>query len=208
MTLLIQASAVAFAHGGNDVFTDLTFEIREGDRIAVVGENGSGKSTLFRLLARPLNEHQALSVLAEFLFDRDDALRPVAALSGGQRSRLQVALLMLGEANFLLLDEPTNNLDIGSRETLEDALLGFGGSLIAISHDRYFVDRLCTRIVEVDAGIVRDFAGPFRYYRAHPDKGTMLTRALRDVPATGELTRTGSGRRRAADPSRRRAAKG
>lgn len=135
---------------------------------------------------KPLNEQQALSALVEFLFDRDDAVRPVSALSGGERSRLQLAILMLSGANFLLLDEPTNNLDIASVETLEDALLRFGGSFIAISHDRYFLDRVCTRIIEVDAGIVRDFAGPFHYSREHPEAGTVRTRPLRDTHSKDE----------------------
>lgn len=143
-------------------------------------------------LVKPLNEQQALSALVEFLFDRDDALRPVTALSGGERSRLQLALLMLGGANVLLLDEPTNNLDIASVETLEDALLRFGGTFLAISHDRYFLDRVCTRIVEVDGGIVRDFPGPFHYYQEHPDAGTVRTRALSE---TGPAGKAGSKRR-------------
>ncbi len=146
--------------------------------------------------AKPLNEQQALSVLVEFLFDRDDAMRPVSALSGGERSRVQLAILMLSGANFLLLDEPTNNLDIASVETLEEALLGFGGSLISISHDRYFLDRVCTRIVEVDSGIVRDFPGSFRYYQNHPDKGTVLTRARRKSPGSGSPTIPRKERRR------------
>ncbi len=132
---------------------------------------------------KPLNEQQALGVLVEFLFDRDSAMRPVSALSGGERSRLQLAILMLCGANFLLLDEPTNNLDLASVETLEEALIDFGGSFVAISHDRYFLDRVCTRIIEVDGGIVRDFPGPFRYYQEHHDKGTVLTRALRETQA-------------------------
>jgi len=138
---------------------------------------------------KPLNEQQALSTLVEFLFDRDDAMRPISALSGGERSRLQLALLMLSGANFFLLDEPTNNLDIASVEALEDALLMFGGSFLAISHDRYFLDRVCTRIIEVSAGIVRDFAGPFHYYQERPEAGAVRTRALHEERLADEPTR-------------------
>jgi ATP-binding cassette subfamily F protein 3 len=154
-------------------------------------------------LAKSLNEQQALSVLVEFLFDREDAMRPVSALSGGERSRLQLAILMLSGANVLLLDEPTNNLDLASVETLEDALMGFGGSFIAISHDRYFLDRICTRIIEVDAGIVRDFPGSFQYYRDHPDKDTVLTRALRDAPAPQATAAHGKKRHRSDGKARK-----
>lgn len=158
--------------------------------------------------AKPLNEQQALSVLVEFLFDRDDAMRPVSALSGGERSRLQLVALILEGANFLLLDEPTNNLDIASVEVLEEALLGFGGSLIAISHDRYFLDRVCTRIVEVNRGVVRDFPGSFRDYQDHPETGTVLTRTRRESPKNDSGTSRRKERRRASSAVRNTAAGG
>ena len=96
-----------------------------------------------------------MSFLGKFLFDYDQARGLVKNLSGGERSRLQMALLMLSKANFLLLDEPTNNLDIASAEVLEDALDEFEGSLLVISHDRYFLDRIVDRVVELDAGKLR-----------------------------------------------------
>jgi ATP-binding cassette subfamily F protein 3 len=125
---------------------------------------------------KPLNEQQALSALVEYGFDRTDALNRSGALSGGERSRLQILGLILAGANFLLLDEPTNNLDIASTEALEAALLEQAGSLLAISHDRYFLDRVCTRIIEVNDGLVRDYPGGYTWYKEHPDKGTWLTR--------------------------------
>ena len=124
---------------------------------------------------KPLNEQQALSFLVGFLFDRDDTLNPIANLSGGERSRLQIATLILRGANFLLLDEPTNNLDLASIEELEEALLDFPGAILTISHDRYYLDKLCTRIIELNDGIVRDYPGGFSYYDANRDKGTELT---------------------------------
>ena len=105
------------------------------------------------------------------LFDRDDAMNRIGALSGGERSRLQIAILILKGANFLLLDEPTNNLDIGSVETLEDALLDFPGTILSISHDRFYLDKICTRIIEIDDGVLRDFPGGYSYYQSNPTKG-------------------------------------
>ena len=103
---------------------------------------------------KPLNEQQAISFLVGMLFDRDDAMNRIGDLSGGERSRLQIAILILKGANFLLLDEPTNNLDIASVETLEEALLDFPGTILSISHDRYYLDKICHRILEIDDGIV------------------------------------------------------
>ncbi|MBA2469567.1 MAG: ABC-F family ATP-binding cassette domain-containing protein [Chloroflexia bacterium] len=127
---------------------------------------------------KPLNEQQALGFLIGFLFDRDDALRPAGELSGGERSRLRIALLILSGANFLLLDEPTNNLDIDSVGALEDALIDFGGTILAISHDRYFLDRVCGRTLALDAGVIRDYPGPYSWVMQNLEKGTPLTRRL------------------------------
>jgi ATP-binding cassette subfamily F protein 3 len=89
---------------------------------------------------------------------------------------MQILGLILAGANFLLLDEPTNNLDIASTEALEAALLEQSGSMLAISHDRYFLDRVCTRIIEVENGLVRDYPGGYGWYRDQPELGTWLTR--------------------------------
>ncbi|MEX1157421.1 MAG: ABC-F family ATP-binding cassette domain-containing protein [Thermomicrobiales bacterium] len=124
---------------------------------------------------KAMNEQQAIGFLVGLLFDRDDALTKIGKLSGGERSRLQIALLILQGANFLLLDEPTNNLDIPSIEVLEAALLDFGGSILTISHDRYYLDRICQRIIEIEAGIVREYAGGFSYYNEHRGNGAELT---------------------------------
>ena len=123
---------------------------------------------------KALSEPAALGFLSTLLFDRNDSINAVRNLSGGERSRLQIALLMLKEANFLLLDEPTNNLDIASCEELEDALLDFDGTILTISHDRYFLDKLATRVVELDNGVVREYRGGFTYYDRHRGSGTVL----------------------------------
>lgn len=116
--------------------------------------------------ATPMSESEAVSFLGKFLFSYEQARGPVAALSGGERSRLQMALLMLSKANFLLLDEPTNNLDIASAEVLEDTLEDFEGTVLVISHDRYFLDRVADRIVELEHGRLAEYIGGYSEFLA------------------------------------------
>jgi ATP-binding cassette subfamily F protein 3 len=116
--------------------------------------------------AAPLSEQAAVSFLGRFLFTYEQAQGTVADLSGGERSRLQMVLLMLSDANLLLLDEPTNNLDIPSAEVLEDALSEFEGSIFIISHDRYFLDRVVDRIVELDQGALTEYLGGYSDFEA------------------------------------------
>ena len=114
--------------------------------------------------ARPMYEQQAVSLLGRFLFPYEMVRNQVGELSGGERSRLQLAKLMLSDANFLLLDEPTNNLDLPSCEVLENALDEFEGTVLVISHDRYFLDRVVDRIVELDDGALSEYPGDYSYY--------------------------------------------
>jgi len=116
--------------------------------------------------AAPLTENAAVSFLKRFLFTYEQIRGAVGNLSGGERSRLQMALLMLSDANFLLLDEPTNNLDIPSAEVLEDALEDFDGTLLVISHDRYFLDRVVDRIVELEDCTLAEYLGNYSDYQA------------------------------------------
>jgi ATP-binding cassette subfamily F protein 3 len=109
--------------------------------------------------ARPCTEGEAVALLAKFLFPYEQVRRANSSLSGGERTRLQLLLLMLGGANLLVLDEPTNHLDIDSVEALEAALERFDGTVVAISHDRYFLDRIADRIVDVADGDARAFEG-------------------------------------------------
>lgn len=125
---------------------------------------------------KPWTENQAISFLSTLLFSRDDSMNRVSALSGGERARLQIAALMLGGANLLLLDEPTNNLDIASRESLENALIEFEGTIVTISHDRYFLDNVCTRTIEIRDGLVTDYPGGYSEYLSRSGMGTLLTR--------------------------------
>ncbi len=114
---------------------------------------------------KPMNEPQAISFLHGLLFSFEDIHTPIRRLSGGVKSRLQIARLMLTDANFLLLDEPTNNLDIASVEVLEAALEEFEGTILTVSHDRYFLDKIVTKILAIDNdGRVRMYPGNFSYY--------------------------------------------
>ena len=114
----------------------------------------------------PISEAEAVSRLMKFLFGYEQVRRPLDALSGGEWTRLQLLLLMLEGANCLLLDEPTNHLDIESVEMLERALESFEGTVVFVSHDRYFLDRIADRILEVDGGAVRSYEGGWSTWRA------------------------------------------
>ncbi len=114
--------------------------------------------------AKECSEGAAVAFLLKFLFTYEQCRQRVGDLSGGERSRLQLALLMLSGANFLLLDEPTNNLDIASAEVLENSLQNFEGTVLCVSHDRYFLDRMATRIVELDSGRLTDYVGGYSDY--------------------------------------------
>jgi ATP-binding cassette subfamily F protein 3 len=111
--------------------------------------------------AKPIGEGEAVGLLVKFLFDYEQLRRPVGSMSGGERTRLRCLLLMPSRANCLVLDEPTNHLDIPAVETLESALEGYDGTVVAVSHDRYFLDRIADRIVEVRDGDVRAYEGGF-----------------------------------------------
>jgi ATP-binding cassette subfamily F protein 3 len=114
--------------------------------------------------AKAFNEGQAVAFLGRYLFGYRQASQKIGSLSGGERSRLQLALLVLSGVNFLLLDEPTNNLDIASAEVLENALDEFEGTALIISHDRYFLDRTVSRIVELEGGALMEYRGGYSDY--------------------------------------------
>ena len=188
---VLEVRDLAFSYGTEMLIQNLSFLVRRGERVMILGKNGSGKSTLMRLLNSRLvpseggisygynikvgyydQENRGLngsntvfeemrleypdktdlelrSTLALFLFDKDDIERRISTLSGGERARLTLSKLILKKVNLLILDEPTNHLDIGSCEALENALIAFPGTIIAVSHDRYFINRIATRIIEL-----------------------------------------------------------
>ncbi len=121
---------------------------------------------------KPMYEGQAVRFLGQFLFPYEMVRKRVRDLSGGERSRLQLAKLMLSDANFLVLDEPTNNLDLPSCEVLENALDEFEGTVLVISHDRYFLDRAVDRIVELEEGALVEYPGDYTYYREEKERRT------------------------------------
>lgn len=185
----LEVRRLAKSYEGREVFRDVSFKLRTGDRVALIGPNGVGKSTLFKILMNRevpdrgmvrygvnadigyYDQHQqelnpANTVLDEvwnafptmeqskvrgalglFLFSGDDVFAKIGSLSGGERGRVALTKLMLRKDNLLLLDEPTNHLDMDSREVLEDALADFPGTILAISHDRYFINRFADRVM-------------------------------------------------------------
>ena len=194
------------AFGPLQLFSDLNFSIKRGERVALIGNNGTGKTTILKILNGLLDadsgsftlgarvqigyydqEHHVLhpektlfeeisdaypdldnttirSTLAAFLFTGDDVFKRIADLSGGERGRVSLAKLMLSEANFLILDEPTNHLDIVSKEILEQALNRYTGTVLYVSHDRYFINTTATRILDLTGGDLVNYIGNYDYY--------------------------------------------
>lgn len=188
------------------LFTNVSFEVKRGEHIAVIGDNGTGKTTLLKILNQVLpadtgsftigtnveigyydQEHHVLhmdktifdeisddypdltstkirNMLAAFLFTGDDVFKRIGDLSGGERGRVSLAKLMLSRANFLILDEPTNHLDITSKEILEKALNDYTGTLLYVSHDRYFINQTATRILDLVNHTFVNYIGNYDYY--------------------------------------------
>ncbi|TGB01498.1 ABC-F family ATP-binding cassette domain-containing protein [Halobacillus salinus] len=139
------------------------------------------------------NEKDIRTVLGNFLFSGEDVLKPVSALSGGEKARLSLAKLMMQQANFLILDEPTNHLDLDSKEVLEAALVNYPGTLLFVSHDRYFINKIATQIVEMLPGETRKFLGDYDYYASKKQEEYELQQIeeaerLANEPASSEPT--------------------
>ena len=117
-----------------------------------------------------MNNTKIRNVLAAFLFTGEDVFKTIGELSGGERGRLSLAKLMLSPANFLILDEPTNHLDIPSKEILEDALSNYTGTILTVSHDRYFINKIATRILELRNKVLTNYKGNYDYYEENRDR--------------------------------------
>ncbi len=120
-------------------------------------------------------EKEIRTILGNFLFTGDDVLKPVSSLSGGQKARLALAKLMMQKSNLLILDEPTNHLDLNSKEILENALIDYPGTLLFVSHDRYFINRVTTTVVELSTEGAQEYLGDYDYYVEK--KNEMIERA-------------------------------
>ena len=203
---VLAVDSLSKAFGDNRLFEDISFNIRLGDRVALIGPNGCGKSTLFKIILGKIppssgtvktgtgveigyydqelqsldpnntvleelwrdfpqmRETEIRNALAARLFRGDSVYKSVGSLSGGEKGHLLLTKLVLANNNFLLLDEPTNHLDMPSREELERALLEFPGTILMISHDRYFLNKLANRVIAMESGGITEYLGNYDDY--------------------------------------------
>ena len=203
---VLTVTGLAKSFGSQKLFSNLNFEIKRGEKVAIIGKNGTGKTTILKIINDLLpadageikpgakvqiayydQEHQVLhsektlfdelqdtypymdntevrNVLAAFLFTGDDVFKRISEISGGERGRVSLAKLMLSDANLLILDEPTNHLDIVSKEILEDAINAYEGTVLYVSHDRYFINKTATRILDLTEQTLLNYPGNYDYY--------------------------------------------
>ena len=222
---VLTVEGLSKAFPGQTLFTDINFEIKRGERVALIGNNGTGKTTILKILNGIVDadagrfalgskvqigyydqEHHVLhmektifqeisdtyptlteteirNMLAAFLFTGDDVFKLISSLSGGERGRVSLAKLMLSEANFLILDEPTNHLDIASKEILEEALNSYTGTVLYVSHDRYFINQTATRIMDLTNQAIVNYIGDYDYYLEQKEEMTRIYAPVQETAA-------------------------
>ena len=222
---VLTVEGLSKAFPGQTLFTDINFEIKRGERVALIGNNGTGKTTILKILNGIVDadagrfalgskvqigyydqEHHVLhmektifqeisdtyptlteteirNMLAAFLFTGDDVFKLISSLSGGERGRVSLAKLMLSEANFLILDEPTNHLDIASKEILEEALNSYTGTVLYVSHDRYFINQTATRIMDLTNQAIVNYIGDYDYYLEKKEEMTRIYAPVQETSA-------------------------
>ena len=213
---VLHVEELSKSFGSLTLFEHLSFDIKKGEHVAIIGDNGTGKTTILKMINELTapdtgeirlgsnvavgyydQEHHVLhmektlfeeisddypsltnteirNTLAAFLFTGDDVFKQVRTLSGGERGRVSLAKLMLSEANFLILDEPTNHLDIMSKEILEDALNAYTGTVLYVSHDRYFINKTASRILDLNRHVLTSYLGNYEYYLEKKDEQLAL----------------------------------
>lgn len=223
---VLMVNDLSMSFKDKQLFKHIGFDIKRGDKVAIVGPNGVGKTTLFRIILGQLQadsgevklgsrvqvgyydqEHSTLdtsntiigeiqaafpdltnghirNVLAAFLFTSDDVFKPISTLSGGERGRVALAKIMLSKANFLILDEPTNHLDVMSKEVLERAISNYDGTVLYVSHDRYFINQTATKVLEMQQTHMSTYLGDYDYYQEKKKELTSTHTNLASNPAT------------------------
>ena len=229
---VLSVKALSKSFGEKTLFSNISFEIKRSEHVAVIGANGTGKTTLLKILNEQepattgsfklgtnveigyydqehavlhmektifdeiqddypyMNDTKVRNVLAAFLFRGDDVYKRIGDLSGGEQGRVSLAKLMLSNANFLILDEPTNHLDIQGREVLEDAIRNYEGTVLYVSHDRYFINKTATRILELFENRFDNYIGDYDYYLEKKEDVRKYGGSVLDVNANSQKPRT------------------
>ncbi len=223
---VLTVTELAKSYDSQTLFTSLNFDIKRGERIAIIGNNGTGKTTILKIINQiveadagevklgskvkigyydqeyavlnmdntlfeeisdtypSLTNTEIRNTLAAFLFTNDDVFKRIGDLSGGERGRVSLAKLMLSESNFLILDEPTNHLDISSKEILEQALNNYTGTVLYVSHDRYFINKTATRILDLTNQTLVNYIGNYDYYIEKKDEFTRIYASSNDISSS------------------------
>ncbi|WP_242941995.1 ATP-binding cassette domain-containing protein [Desulfonispora thiosulfatigenes] len=204
--IVLKVNEIEMGFAEKSLFDDISFEMRKGDKVALIGANGTGKTTILKIIMGKLNplkgsidygsrvsigyfdqehkdlheekqviqelcdafnmgEKEARNKLATILFQGDDVFKLVRDLSGGEKGRLALLKIILQSPNLLIMDEPTNHLDIPSKEIIENILVDFPGSLLVISHDRYFLDKVTNKTFELEKGSLKEYLGSYSYFK-------------------------------------------